>query len=226
MGRRSKRYKAAATKVDPAKAYELREAVDVLKSFDHAKFDETVEISMQLGIDPKQSEQALRGTVSLPKGTGKSLKVLVFAEGKQAEDAKAAGAAEVGGPELVAKVEGGYLDFDVAVSTPAMMQHVRKLGRVLGPKGKMPTPKAGTVADDVATTVREFKGGRIEFRSDDTGNIHAQLGKISFSVEDIVANAEAFIQHITRSKPAASKGKFIKKAAISTTMSPPVKLAV
>ena len=226
MGRRSKRYKAAAAKADPAKAYELREAVEVLKSFDHAKFDETVEISMQLGIDPKQSEQALRGTVSLPKGTGKSLKVLVFAEGKQGEDAKAAGAAEVGGPELVAKVEGGYLDFDVAVSTPAMMQHVRKLGRVLGPKGKMPTPKAGTVADDVATAVREFKGGRIEFRSDDTGNIHAQLGKISFSAEDIVANAEAFIQHITRSKPAASKGKFIKKAAISTTMSPPVKLAV
>jgi large subunit ribosomal protein L1 len=226
MARRSKRYKQAAAKVDSAKALTVADAVQLLKSLDHAKFDETVEIALQLGIDPKQSDQALRGTVSLPKGTGKQLKVVAFAEGKAAEEARAAGAAEVGGTDLVQKVEGGWMDFDLAVSTPAMMQHVRKLGRVLGPKGKMPTPKAGTVTDDIATAVREFRAGRIEFRSDDTGNIHAALGKISFTAEDLIANAEAFVGHIVRSKPAAAKGKFIRRAALSTTMGPAVRLAL
>ena len=226
MARKSKRYIQAAGKIDGARQYELAEAVKLLKTLDPAKFNECVEISMQLGIDPKQSDQALRGTISLPKGTGKELKILVFADGKAAEDARAAGAVEVGGPELVQKVEGGWTDFDIAISTPAMMQHVRKLGRVLGPKGKMPTPKAGTVTDDVTTAVREFRVGRIEYRTDDTGNLHAPLGKIGFPAEDIIANAEAFIQMIVKARPVAAKGKYIRRASLSTTMGPAVKLAI
>jgi large subunit ribosomal protein L1 len=226
MARRSKRYKEADTKVDREKQYPLAEAVGLLKSLPHAKFDESVDIAMQLGIDPKQADQMLRGTLSLPKGTGRTLKVIVFAEGKSAEEAQAAGAIEVGGPALVEKVEKGWMEFDVAVATPAMMQHVRKLGRVLGPKGKMPTPKTGTVTDDVKTAVTEFRMGKIEFKSDDTGNIHAMLGKMSFTAEDLVTNAEAFIQHITKVKPAAAKGKYIKSASLSSSMGPSVNLVV
>ena len=224
--KRSKRYTASAERIDGDQRYELSEAVGLIKGGQAAKFDETVEICLTLSIDPKQSDQAVRGTISLPKGIGKSLSVAVFAEGDDAEAAKAAGADAVGGEDLVQKVSDGWMDFDVAISTSRMMQHVRKLGRVLGPKGKMPSPKSGTVTDDVAKTVSEFKQGKIEFRNDSTGNIHAPLGKLSFSEEDLLENAQALIDHINRVRPAAAKGRFIKKASLSTTMGPGVKLAL
>ena len=224
--RRSKRYVSAAAKVERTRAYSLEEAVAVLRSFDRAKFDETVEIVLTLGIDPRQTEQAVRGTISLPRGTGKTLKVAVFAEGAAAEAARAAGADVVGGVDLVEKVNEGWMDFDVAIATTPMMQHVRRLGRVLGPKGKMPSPRAGTVRDDVATAVAEFRQGKIEYRNDDTGNVHAPVGKVSFADADLVENIRAFLDHIQRNRPAAAKGRFIKKASLSTSMGPSVRLAV
>lgn len=222
----SKRYNQAAAKVDRHKEYGIDEALDLIKGLDQAKFDESVELSLSLSIDPKQSDQAVRGTISLPNGTGKTLKVIVFAEGDQAEAARAAGAEAVGGEDLVEKVNGGWLDFDIAVSTPPMMQHVRKLGRVLGPKGMMPSPKSGTVTDDVATAVDEFKQGKIEYRNDSTGNIHVPLGKMSFSKEALAENVEAFMEQMKRSRPVSAKGRFIRKACLSSTMGPGIKLAI
>jgi len=222
--RRSKRYRAASEKVDRRRAYALEEAVRLLKEMDRARFDETLEIALSLSIDPRQSDQAVRGTISLPKGTGRSLQVAVFADGEAAEQAREAGADVVGGEDLVQRVSDGWMDFDVAIATPKMMQHVRRLGRLLGPKGKMPSPRAGTVTDDVATAVREFKQGKIEYRNDDTGNVHAPLGKMSFPVEDLVANAHAFIEQIVRTKPAAAKGRYIKRASLSTSMGPGLRL--
>lgn len=226
MARKSKRYREISPKIDREREYELAEAIKLLKSTASAKFDETVELAMQLGIDPRKSDQALRGTFSLPKGTGRELKVAVFAQGSALEAAKKAGATEAGGEELVEKVAQGWADFDVAISTPDMMQFVRKLGKVLGPRGKMPSPKSGTVTDDVETAVNEFRLGKLEYRNDSTGNIHVSVGKASFSEEDLEENAQAFIDHIIRSKPVGVKGRYVKRVCLSTTMGPSVKVAV
>lgn len=188
--------------------------------------DQTVELVMHLGIDPRQADQMLRGAISLPKGIGKSRSVVAFCEGPLAEEAIEAGAIEAGGDELVEKIQGGWFEFDVAVAHPSMMGKVGKLGRILGPQGKMPTPKAGTVTTDVATTVREFAAGRLEFRNDEGGNIHLPVGRTSFSPEDLKENIEAAIQHIVKMKPAAAKGQYLKRVCLAATRTPSVTIAV
>jgi large subunit ribosomal protein L1 len=184
--------------------------------------DQTVEIVLHLGIDPRQADQMLRGAISLPKGIGKARRVIAFCDGPMADAAKQAGAVEAGAEELVEKIQGGWLDFDVAVAHPSMMGKVGKLGRVLGPQGKMPTPKAGTVTPDVETAVREFAAGRIEFRNDDGGNIHLPVGKVSFSVEDLRENVQAVIDHMVKMKPAAAKGQYLKRVSLTATRTPSV----
>ncbi len=226
MAKNSKRYVAAAKKVDIEKKYTIPEAVGLLKTLDKAKFDESVEVVVKLGIDPKQSDQVVRGAVALPKGIGKSVRVIAFATGQKAEDAKAAGADAVGGDDLIQKVAGGWTDFDVAVASPDMMRNVGKLGRILGPQGKMPSPKSGTVSENIGQAVREFKAGKIEFRTDAGGNVHALVGKASFAPADLQANVEAFLNHIVSLKPASAKGTYLQKAVLSTTMGPGIKLAV
>jgi len=223
---RSKRLREAQAKIDPARSYELDEAIELLKTLPGARFDETVEIAMHLGVDPKKGDQAVRGTISLPKGIGKTLRVIVFAEGEQAEEARAAGADEVGGQELIEKVQGGWEDFDVAIAVPAMMRNVGRLGRILGPKGLMPSPKSGTVTDDIASAVQEFKAGKIEYRADAGGNIHAPVGRKSFAAEDLKANIEAFIERIRQVRPASAKGRYILGVSLSTSMGPGIPLAV
>jgi large subunit ribosomal protein L1 len=188
--------------------------------------DQTVELVMHLGIDPRQADQMLRGAISLPKGIGKSRKVVAFCESAMAEDAKAAGAVDAGGDELVEKVQGGWFDFDVAVAHPSMMGKVGKLGRILGPQGKMPTPKAGTVTPEVLTAVKEFTAGRLEFRNDDGGNIHFPVGRVSFSVEDLKENIEAAIGHILKIRPAVVKGQYVKRVSLSATRTPSVTIAL
>jgi large subunit ribosomal protein L1 len=226
MVRRSKRYLENAKKIDQAVAYELDDALKILTGLKGAKFDETVELAVSLGIEAKRSDQQVRGAVSLPKGIGKSLRVIAFAEGDNAVKAKAAGAIEVGSGDLAQKILDGWLDFDVAIATPDMMKHVGRLGKVLGPQGKMPSPKAGTVTADVATAVSEFAAGKIEFRNDAGGNLHAPVGKKSFSVAALKENVEAFLHHVRALRPPSTKGNFILKVAISTTMSPGILLNV
>ncbi|MBS1257662.1 MAG: 50S ribosomal protein L1 [Candidatus Scalindua arabica] len=226
MKSRSKRYVDSNKTVDKSKEYELKEAVSVLKTFGKTKFDETVDIVMKLGVDPKHSDQIVRGSFSLPKGIGKEVRVVVFASGDKIELAQKAGAVEAGGDDLLKKVEGGWLDFDVAISTPDMMGKVGKLGRVLGPQGKMPSPKSGTVTNDVETAVKEFKEGKIEYRTDAGGNVHVPVGKTSFSEEDLIANLSSFIKHIVSNKPPAAKGTFVQKISISSSMSPGVRVAL
>lgn len=216
----SKRYRKAAEKVDPAKVYPVHEAVQILKSLPPAKFDETVEVAIHLGIDPKKSDQLVRGAVSLPKGLGKSVKLAVFAEGQRAEDATAAGADFVGSEDLAKRILDGWTDFDVVIAAPDMMKHVGKLGKVLGPQGKMPSPKSGTVTADVAQAVREFKAGKVEFRTDSGGSVHAPVGKRSFSAPDLEANIVSFVDHVRHLRPPSAKGVFIQKVVISSTMSP------
>ena len=223
---RSKRYVESNKTVEKSKEYELKEAVSVLKTFNKTKFDETVDIVMKLGVDPKHSDQIVRGSFSLPKGIGKEVRVVVFASGDKIELAQKAGAVEAGGDDLLKKVEGGWLDFDVAISTPDMMGKVGKLGRVLGPQGKMPSPKSGTVTNDVETAVKEFKEGKIEYRTDAGGNVHVPVGKTSFSEEDLIANLSSFIKHIVSNKPPAAKGIFVQKISISSSMSPGVRVAL
>jgi len=225
MGIRSKRYRRSSEKrlVDPVP---IADGVAILKKFDGAKFDETVELSLKLGIDSKQSNQAVRGSFSLPHGIGKTMKVIAFAEGEAAKQAKESGATEVGGEDLAKKILDGWLDFDVAVAHPGMMRHVGKLGRVLGPHGKMPSPKSGTVTDEVGRVVREFVAGKIEFRNDDTGNLHVVMGKKSFPPEKLMANITAFLDHVRSLKPPSSKGVFLQKVVLSSTMSPGIPLAV
>ncbi len=222
---RSKRYTESKKKLLKSKEYELKEAVSVLKTFNKTKFDETVEVVMKLGVDPKRSDQMVRGSFSLPKGIGKELRVVVFASGEKAELAKKAGAMEVGDDDLIKKIEGGWLDFDVAISTPDMMRKVSKLGRVLGPQGKMPSPKSGTVTDDISNVVKEFKEGKIEYRTDAGGNVHTAVGKMSFPDEDLVENIKSFIKHIISNRPPSAKGTFVQGTSISSSMSPGVRIS-
>jgi len=219
----TKRRKANQTKVVKHQLYPLMQGIAALKSTEKTRFDETIDIAINLGIDTKKSDQAVRGAVSLPNGTGRTLKVIAFVKdpGKQAE-AKAAGAVEVGADELVQKVSDGWTDFDVAVSSPDMMGKVGKLGKVLGPQGKMPTPKSGTVTADVATAVREFTAGKVEFRADAGGTIHAAVAKRSFSDEKIAENVRAFISAVNALKPPSSRGTFLQKIYLATTMGPGV----
>ena len=223
---RGKRYVESNKTIEKSKEYELKEAVSVLKTFNKTKFDETVDIVMKLGVDPKHSDQIVRGSFSLPKGIGKEVSVVVFASGDKIELAQKAGAVEAGGDDLLKKVEDGWLDFDVAISTPDMMGKVGKLGRVLGPQGKMPSPKSGTVTNDVETAVKEFKEGKIEYRTDAGGNVHVPVGKTSFPEEDLIENIRSFIKHIVSNKPPAAKGTFVQKIFISSSMSPGVRVAL
>lgn len=220
MVTRSKRYLKAAAKVDHNKVYSAREALSLLKSLPHAKFDETVDIAVKLTVDPKKSDQLVRGAVSLPKGLGKSVRVVVFAEGEKAEAAKSAGADHIGSGELADKILGGWTDFDIVIASPDMMKHVGKLGKVLGPQGKMPSPKSGTVTPDVGQAVKEFKAGKVEFRTDAGGNVHAPLGKRSFAVEDLEANLKAFLDHLFAIRPSTVKGSYVSKISVSTSMGP------
>jgi len=221
--KQGKRYLQWLEKV-PKEPVSLADAVAALKALTGAKFDQTIELSMHLGIDPRQADQAIRGSISLPHGIGQSRKVIAFCEGDDIERAKAAGAVEAGADELIKKVTDGWLDFDVAVSTPKMMRSVSRLGRVLGPQGKMPSPKSGTVVEDIAKAVTEYGAGKVEYRNDDGGNIHAPVGKMSFDAQKIVDNAEALIKHVKRIKPSTSKGTYIKKISLSGTMTPGVRV--
>lgn len=225
MGR-SKRYRAAREKVGRDKLYTVEEAVATLKTLDGAKFDETVEIAVKLGIDPKKSDQLLRGTFAFPNGIGKEKRVVVFAEGSKADDARKAGAVEVGGADLIKKIEDGWFDFDVAIAAPEMMKAVSRLGKVLGPKGLMPSAKTGTVTENVGQATREFKAGKVEYRTDATGVIHLPVGKKSFTPEALKENILAFVDHLQRAKPASVKGRFLQRVSISTTMGPGVRLKV
>lgn len=221
----SKRYKKALGLVDAAKSYGLMEAVDVLVKFPRAKFNETVDLAFKLGVDPKQSDQMVRGTVPLPHGSGKVVRVLVFAKpGAAADAAKAAGAEHVGFDDLIKKCNEGWADFDVAIATPEAMTEVRKLGKVLGPRGLMPNPKTGTVTDDLAKATREVKAGRVEYKIDKAGNVHVPVGKATFSGDQIRENARTVIEAVVRSRPSSVKGIFVRSCTLSLTMSPPVRI--
>jgi large subunit ribosomal protein L1 len=221
---RSKRYRAAAEQLDRSKSYNLPDAVATLKKFPATKFDQTVTVSIRLGVDPKQSDQMVRGTCPLPHGSGKLVRVLVFAEGDAAKAAKAAGAEFVGFKDLIQKVQEGFQDFDVAVSTPAAMAEVRKLGKVLGPRGLMPNPKTGTVTDDTAKAVQEVKAGRVEFKLDKNGNVAVPVGKFSFEEKALVENGHAVIEAVVRARPATAKGRFLEGMTLSATMSPGIRV--
>jgi large subunit ribosomal protein L1 len=220
---RGKRY-LEAVKSAPQAPVTLEQAVPILKGFKKAKFDETVNLVIHLGIDANQADQMIRGSVSLPKGIGKTKRVIAFVQGGNVEVAKNAGAVEAGGDDLIKKIADGWTDFDVAISTPDLMSKVSRLGKVLGPQGKMPSPKAGTVTADVGTAVKEYTAGKIEFRNDKGGNIHAAIGKVSFPEADIAANAHAFIEYVKRLKPAAAKGTYIKKVTLHSSMSPGIQI--
>jgi large subunit ribosomal protein L1 len=219
-----KKYQAALALVENGKFYTLADAVTLLKKIAFAKFDETVEVTMVLGVDPRKADQLVRGTIVLPNGLGKSKKVIVIASGDKQREALDAGADEAGGDDLVERIKGGYLDFEAVIATPDMMKSVGTLGKVLGPRGLMPNPKTGTVTMDVATAIRETKAGKIEFRVDKTGVIHAPVGKISFGPDSIVENARTLIDAVIKAKPSTAKGKYVKKVNIATTMSPGILL--
>lgn len=224
MGKPGKRYAEASKLVDRARLYGPEEAVRLLKQTARAKFPETVEVHARLGIDPKHADQQVRGTVPLPAGTGKSVRVAVFAKGEKAKEAEAAGADIVGVEELVEKIQGGWAEFDVAVATPDVMNLVGRLGRILGPRGLMPNPKAGTVTMDVSKAVREIKAGKIEFRVDKAGIIHVPIGKATFSEEDLLKNLTALIDALVRARPAAVKGQYLRSLTITSTMGPGIKI--
>lgn len=217
--------KSLAAKVPGKTALPVDEAVGLLKSFNSTKFDQSVEIAIRLGVDPKQADQIVRGSIVLPNGIGKSLRVVVFAKGDKADEARNAGAEEVGGPELAEKIKGGWTDFDVCIATPDMMGVVGPLGKVLGPRGLMPSPRAGTVTPDVTKTVREYKAGKVEFRNDAGGIVHAVVGKLSFDKEKLTENVRAFLTYIQNLKPAAVRGQYVKSIAIKGTMTPGVRLS-
>lgn len=226
MAKQSKRLRQAGQALDLQKSYTVEEAINILQEFPAAKFDETVEMHFHLGIDPKNSEQVVRGTVSLPHGLGKKIRVAVFCKGEQEILAKNAGADYVGSDDLIGRVQGGFLDFDVVVATPDMMRDLSKLGKVLGPRGLMPTPKAGTVTTDVAKAVTEAKAGKIEFKSDKQAGVHVAIGKCSFSKDKIHDNARQILDAITAAKPASVKGVYIKSLSLSTTMGAGLKVAL
>ena len=219
-----KKYNAAIAQVDREALLGLNEAVAKVKALASAKFDETIEIACRLGVDPRKADQAVRGTLSLPAGTGKTNRVAVFAAGEAAQAARDAGADIVGADDLVAKVAGGFLDFDIAIATPDLMGQVGGLGRVLGPRGLMPNPKTGTVTMDVAKAVSEFKGGRVEYRTDKVGNVQLRVGKVSFSAADLAKNINAVLDELLRVKPASAKGRYVLSVTISSTMGPGVKI--
>src|SRR5665647_872955 len=219
-----KNYTNALAQVDREELLSVVDAVEKVKKLSTAKFDETVELAIRLGVDPRKAEQIVRGTISLPAGTGKTNRVVVFAAGEAAQAARDAGADEVGAEDLVAKVAGGFLDFDIAIATPDLMGQVGGLGRVLGPRGLMPNPKTGTVTTDVAKAVSEFKGGRVEYRTDKIGNVQLRVGKVSFSRDDLVRNVQAVIDEIVRVKPSSAKGRYVLSATVSSTMGPGVKI--
>jgi large subunit ribosomal protein L1 len=224
MARIAKKYAEAIKKVDREKRYDMNEALDLLPEMTFAKFDETVEIALRLGVDPRHSDQMVRGSVALPNGLGKKVRVLVFAKGQKEKEAEEAGAEFVGAEELIEKIQKGWLDFDKAIATPDMMGMVSKLGKILGPRGLMPNPKVGTVTFDIAKTVKEMKAGRVEFRVDKAGNLHIPVGKISFGKEKLLENVNSLLDVIVRLKPPSSKGTYVKGIAICTTMSPGIKI--
>jgi len=223
MRAHGKKFRAAVSQVDRSREYAIPEAVVLVKGASYAKFDETVDVAVNLGVDPRHADQVVRGTVVLPHGTGKSVRVLVITQGERVREAEAAGADFVG-TEYIQKIKDGWLDCDVIVATPDVMGQLGALGRVLGPRGLMPNPKAGTVTMDVGKAVREIKAGKIEFRVDKTGNVHAPVGKVSFGPEQLAANVQAFMDTIVRAKPSAAKGVYIRSATISSTMGPGVRL--
>ncbi|MCE5303708.1 MAG: 50S ribosomal protein L1 [Planctomycetaceae bacterium] len=227
MPKTAKRTKAMQEKLPAdSKPVSVAEAVAVLKNFNTTKFDQTVEIVMRLGVDPKQADQLVRGSIVLPHGIGKSLRVVVFAKGDKIDEAKAAGADEVGGPELAEKIKGGWTEFDVCIASPDMMGVVGPLGKVLGPRGLMPSPRAGTVTPDVGKVIKEYKAGKVEFRNDAGGNVHAVVGKLGFDAPKLVDNITAFINHVVGIKPATVKGQYLKGISLSATMSPGVRVQV
>jgi large subunit ribosomal protein L1 len=223
VAKHGKGYRQAVEKIEP-RPHGLKEAVETAQAARYVKFDETVELALRLGVDPKHADQMVRGTVVLPHGTGKKVRVLVFASGEKIKEAEDAGADYVGGEELAKKIEGGWLEFEAVVSTPDMMRVVGRLGRVLGPRGLMPNPKAGTVSADVTRAVEDIKAGKVEFRVDKAGNVQAPVGKLSFTAEQLEQNAQALIGAVVKAKPAAAKGKYVKHIAISSTMGPGIKV--
>ena len=220
----SKRFAKAATSVDHTTSYPLDRAVTLLKEFPPTKFNQTVEISVALNIDPKKTDQVVRGTVTLPHGTGKTRRIVVFCKGEKELQAKAAGAEAVGGPELIEKIQGGWMDFDVAISTPDLMRDVSRLGKILGPRGLMPNPKSGTVTDDVAKAIKDVKQGKVEFKMDKLANIHFVIGKLSFQPEQLIENGRVAVDAIVRARPSSLKGRMIRRMSLSSTMSPGILL--
>jgi large subunit ribosomal protein L1 len=224
MRKHGKKYTAARAQVLPDRAFTIEEAIPLLQKVKFTKFDETVEMAMRLGVDPKHADQMVRGTVVLPHGLGKSKRVLAIAGGEKQKEAQDAGADVVGGEEMVDKIQGGFMDFDAVVATPDMMRAVGKLGKVLGPRGLMPNPKTGTVTTDIGRAVKEIKAGKVEFRVDKTGIIHAPVGKTSFKSDALVENAHALVDSVVKAKPAAAKGKYLRSVTVSSTMGPGVKI--
>lgn len=223
--KRGKKYRSVLEKIDRTRLYEPKEALSLVKENAFANFDETVEVHMKLGLDVRQADQQLRGTISLPHGTGKTARVLVFAKGEKAKEAQEAGADVVGDDDLVEKIEKeGFLDFDVAIATPDMMKSVSRLGRILGPRGLMPNPKVGTVTMDVGKAVQEFKKGKVEYRTDKSGNIHVPIGKVSFDLNKLYENFVALVTEIIKAKPASAKGKYIRSCTVASTMGPGIKI--
>jgi large subunit ribosomal protein L1 len=224
MRKRGKKYTAARTQVARDRNYSIEEAVPLVQKVKYAKFDETVELSVRLGVDPKHADQMVRGTVVLPHGLGKTKRVLAIAGGEKQQEAKDAGADIVAGEEIVEKIQGGFMDFDAVVATPDMMRAVGKLGKVLGPRGLMPNPKTGTVSAEIGKAVREIKAGKVEFRVDKTGIIHAPVGKTSFASDSLAANTHALVDSIVKAKPSAAKGKYLKSVTLSSTMGPGIRI--
>jgi len=225
MAKLTKRMRANESKLPKDELLALPEAAQLLKQFDGTKFDQTVEVAIRLGIDPKQADQIVRGAIVLPHGIGKSLRVVVFAKDDLAKEAEEAGAEQVGDEDLAKKIQGGWTDFDVCIASPDMMKLVGPLGRVLGPRGLMPSPRAGTVTADIAKTVKEYKAGKVEFRNDSAGIVHAPVGKLSFETDKLVDNIQAFIDRIQQMKPAGVKGQYVRGITISATMSPGIRVA-
>ena len=224
MRKRGKKFAAARTQIAADRTYSIEEAIPLMQKVKFAKFDETVELALRLGVDPKHADQMVRGTVVLPHGLGKSKRVLAIAGGEKQKEAEEAGADIVGGEELVEKIQGGFMDFDAVVATPDMMRAVGRLGKVLGPRGLMPNPKTGTVTADISKAVKEIKAGKVEFRVDKTGIIHAPVGKMSFPPTSLVANTHALVDSIVRAKPSASKGKYLRSVTVSSTMGPGIRI--